>query len=204
MFKLIISILLFCSSFVGFGADFVLGKDYELINESTSAGKQNTTTVTEFFSYACPWCYRIEPALQNWLTQQGSSIQFEKVPVVFSKDWEYYAKAYYLAKALSLNTKLDPILFKAIIQDKLSLHSNQTMIDFLVKAGVDKKIAESAFENSPSIEMNIETGKELMAHYHINAVPAFVINKHYKTDLQMAKTEQHLFEIITYLIKQRP
>ena len=74
----------------------------------------------------------------------------------------------------------------------------------LKRIGSSLVLRESAFQNSPSIEMNLETGKELMTNYRINAIPAFVINKRYKTDLQMAKTEQHLFEIINYLIKQHP
>nr|WP_277619290.1 hypothetical protein [Legionella norrlandica] len=41
-----------------------------------------------------------------------------------------------------------------------------------------------------------------MAHYQINAVPAFVVNNKYKTDLQMAGSEERLFEILDYLIRK--
>ena len=39
-----------------------------------------------------------------------------------------------------------------------------------------------------------------MATYQVRAVPAFVINNQYKTDLQMAKTEERLFAILDFLL----
>lgn len=201
MLRQVVSIVLFFTTLMSFGADFIAGKDYEVINEKSPLEKKyNAITVTEFFSYGCPWCARIETSLNTWVNQQGKKILFQKVPVVFNKDWAFYAKAYYTLKALSLNSKLDSVLFKAIIQDKRALHSNQSMIDFLTKQGIDKDIMVSAFENSPQIEMSLNAGLALMSKYHINAVPAFVVNKQYKTDLQMTKTEERLFATLDYLL----
>jgi thiol:disulfide interchange protein DsbA len=42
----------------------------------------------------------------------------------------------------------------------------------------------------------------MVAQYHINAVPAFVVQHSFKTDLQMAKTEDRLFAILDYLSKK--
>ena len=41
-----------------------------------------------------------------------------------------------------------------------------------------------------------------MTSNHINAVPAFVVNNQFKTDLQMAKTEKRLFEILDFLVAE--
>lgn len=79
--------------------DFVVGKDYEVINSAPPA-KINRVLVTEFFSYGCPWCYRIEPIVNQWAKQQNKTIQFSRIPVIFNKDWSYYAKAYYTAELL--------------------------------------------------------------------------------------------------------
>lgn len=203
MAKYLLSIFLFFISFTGFAADFVAGKDYEVlkINNGT-AKKRNTPQVVEFFSLGCPWCYRLEPALHQWLDTHKEKIDFKKVPVIFNKDWESYAKAYYAAEALSLNSTMVPALFKAILQDKQSLSSDQAMIDFFIKQGVNPDIAKSAFTYSPSIDLSVKSGQTLMAEDHINAVPAFVINNQFKTDLQMAKTEERLFAILDYLIAQ--
>lgn len=196
-------ILLWLASFASASASFIVGKDYEIIKNTHSPSTTTLTTVTEFFSFGCPWCYRLEPALNHWVKQQGTKITFKKIPVMFHKDWDYYAKAYYVAEALALNSTLNPALFKAILDDKQSLNTNQAMIDFFIKQGVEPSIAKSAFTHAPSIEMELNNSKIKMARYHITAVPAFVINHRFKTDLQMAKTEGRLLAILDFLIAQK-
>lgn len=201
MIKYLCALLLSLTSCLSFGAEFVAGKDYELVkNLDTLGTPKGTITVTEFFSFGCPWCARLEPQLNKWVTKQEGKILFRKVPVVFNKNWEFYAKAYYAAEALSLNSTLNPLLFKAILQDKQSLNSNEAMVNFFIKQGVDPSIAKSAFTTSPSIELSLKTSQTLMAGYHIAAVPAFIVNEEFKTDLQMARSEERLFEILDYLI----
>lgn len=132
----------------------------------------------------------------------GKNVQLDRVPVVFKPDWELYAKAYYTAKTLALANKISPALFKTIQDDKKTLATSPEMIQFFVGQGVDREIAKSAFLSSPTIEMKVKNGMTLMAQYQINAVPAFVINNKYKTDLQMAGSPERLFEILDYLMKQ--
>lgn len=203
MLKYIFSMILLCVSLASFSADFVAGKDYEIIKQASQVDSiKKAVSVTEFFSFGCPWCYRLEPTITKWAEQHKSKIHFKKIPVVFHKDWEYYAKAYYVSKALSLTSTLDPALFKAILKDKLPLNSDKAMIEFFIHQGVDPTTAKSAFSYSTSIEMSVKTGQELMGRYQIKAVPALVVNNQFKTDLQMAKTEERLLAILDFLVQQ--
>lgn len=186
-----------------FAADFVEGKDYSVVASPQVESSSKVPTITEFFSFGCPWCYRIDAQVNEWVHKMGKSITFEQVPVVFKPDWQLYAQAYYTAKTLAMIEKLNPLLFKAIQEDKKPLNTKQAMVDFLVAHGLDKEIASSAFENSPTIEMRVSNGMALMANYQINAIPAFVINNKYKTDLQMAGSPERLLEILDYLAKQK-
>ncbi|MDI1352042.1 MAG: thiol:disulfide interchange protein DsbA/DsbL [bacterium] len=202
MFKKLLCLLLLLP-LITFAADFSEGKDYQIVSSNqVPENKSKIPVVTEFFSYGCPWCYRIEAPLNDWVGTMGKSISLERIPVVFKPDWEIYAKAYYTAKALALTNKISPILFKTIQDDKKPLATPQDMINFFVAQGVDKEIAKSAFEHSPTIEMNVKNGMSLMAQYQINAVPAFVINNKYKTDLQMAGSPERLFAIMDYLVRK--
>lgn len=203
MIKYIVSTILLCVSLVSFGADFVAGKDYEILKHVEKLdGVNGAVNVTEFFSFGCPWCYRLEPTLNLWVEQHKTNINFKKVPVIFNKDWEYYAKAYHAAQALSLSPTMNPALFKAILKDKHPLNSNKAMIDFFIQQGVDPATAKSAFGYSTSIDMSVKAGQELMAHYQIGAVPALIVNNQFKTDLQMAKTEERLLAILDFLVAQ--
>lgn len=182
-----------------FAETFVAGKDYEIVGDGNdrAGGK---IAVTEFFSYGCPWCFKLDPAITTWRQEQADTIQFNRVPVVFHPEWIYYAKACYAAELLGLSNKLDPLLFKAIQTDKKHLDSDQAMIDFFIAQGVSKDMAESAFTHSTMIDVKVGEGNALMGRFHINAVPAIVVANRYKTDLQMAQDEKRLFKVMDYLV----
>lgn len=199
--KLFIGIILFIPA-LSYAAVFTEGKDYQIITNPQPDNKSKVPVITEFFSYGCPWCYKIESPLNEWTLKLGKSVQLERVPVVFKPDWELYAKAYYTAKTLALTNKMNPLLFKAIQEDKNPLASKQAMVQFFVASGVDKEIASSAFDSSPTIDMRVKNAMNLMAQYQISAVPAFVVNNQYKTDLQMAGSPERLLEILDYLIRK--
>jgi thiol:disulfide interchange protein DsbA len=199
MLRSVFCLFLFCFALTSFAEDFVPGKDYIILNGSLK-NRPVKQEVTEFFSYGCPWCFKLEDGLTKWISKHQSTITFKRVPVAFNKDWETYAKAFYTAQALSLETKLTPELFNAILVEKHSLSTNKSMIEFFTSKGVDPQIAQSAFTNSPTIELNLQNSKKEMAEFQVSAVPAFVINNQYKTDLQMAKTEERLFAILNFLV----
>jgi thiol:disulfide interchange protein DsbA len=199
MLKRLIFIMLLIP-FSCFADPFVAGKDYEIINSTAESPSSGKTSVIEFFSYGCPWCYRIEPSLSQWAKQHEKDVELKRIPVVFNKEWIYYAKAYYAADLLGLGAKFNPLLFKAIQTDKMQLTNNQAMIDFFISNGVNKETAESAFNNSTTVDMNVSEGNIIMGRMHINAVPAIVVNNLYKTDLQMAQGEERLFKILDYLL----
>ncbi len=184
-------------------AECLEGKDYQVIsNPEPNLSSIKKPLVTEFFSYGCPWCYKIEPQLDQWLAQVGQSVTVDKVPVVFHAGWDLYAKAFYTAKILALGNKINPILFKAIQDDKKILNKQQLMVDFLVAQGMDKEIIQSAFNNSSTVDTYVNNGTALMARYQITGVPAFVVNNKFKTDLKMAGSPERLFEILDYLIRK--
>lgn len=202
MLKKLIMLFLFVPT-MALAAVFVEGKDYKLVSSSQAEPSKGTPPIVqEFFSYGCPWCYKIEKPLHQWLSSMGKKISFERVPVVFKPDWELYAKAYYTANALALTDKVSPLMFQSILKDKKPLDTKRSMINFFVTQGVDREIAKSAFENSPSIDMRVQAGMALMGTYQVNAVPAFVVNNKYKTDLQLAGNPERLLQILDYLAKK--
>lgn len=189
-------------SLAAYAETFVPGTDYQIVSEKplAPAGKVN---VTEFFSYGCPWCYRLDTPLNLWVKQHEHQINFSRVPVVFHKEWETYAKAFYTLQQLHLESQLSPALFKAIAEKPQAYTQDDTMIALLTAQGVDKATATSAFTHSLTLEMALKEGNLSMARYYINAVPAFVVNGMYKTDLQMAKNQTRLFEILDFLITEK-
>lgn len=203
MLKFMLVIIMLFPASHAFSEEFIAGKDYQILGSSTKIDpSKSQISVMEFFSYGCPWCYRIEPSLTAWVRKQGKLITFIRIPVVFHREWLYYAKAYYTARLLGLEDKLSLLLFKAVQDERQSLDSNQAMINFFMAQGVDKATVTSAFEYSPTIDMQISSGAALMSRLQINAVPAIVIDDRYKIDLQMAGGEARFFQVLDFIIKQ--
>lgn len=132
MFKKLIA-LLFLMPMTALATQFIEGKDYQTVaSAQLSTNKDKTPLITEFFSYGCPWCYKIDAPLNDWATRMGKSAHLERIPVVFKPNWDLYAKAYYTAKTLAMSDKMNAILFKAIQEDKNPLATKQSMVDFLL------------------------------------------------------------------------
>lgn len=203
---ILITFVLFCFINTSYAETFVAGKDYEVIQQNASIPTlpAKTITVTEFFSYGCPWCYALEPQIQQWLKNKPNDVTFNRVPVVFEAGWDYYAKAYYIGQALGIEKKLTPQLFDAIQKQKLNLNHSDTMKSFLIKVGVQDNMAQEVSEASPTLDAEIAQGVTLMHAYQVYLVPAVVVDGKYRTDVQMSGADNERFvHIIQYLISLR-
>ena len=206
MLRFYLYIIIFSLPIIGFAENFIAGKDYEIINNTSTyeLANQNTSCnkqikVVEFFYYGCHWCYLLEPQLMQWVKEQ-KKIKFSRVAVIFNKDWLYYAKAYYLAALIGQDKKLSRNLFQAIQVKKQVLNNNQAMINFFIANGIDQEIAKNAFENSTTIEMQISNSHILMSQFIIKGVPAIIINNQFKVDLQMTRGMENFFKVLDFLI----
>lgn len=183
---------------------FVEGKDYKVLETnavSETAPKSNTVMVKEFFSYGCPWCYKLEKPLKKWQKDLPKLVLFERVPVVFEAGWDVYAKAYYAASLLKMEKRLSAAIFEQVQEKEIKLDSNDAMFKFFVEQGVRDKVAQSAFFSSPTIDAKVVEGIQQMQTLQITSVPSFVINNHYKVDIAMMEGDaDKLFRVIGYLI----
>lgn len=199
--RVLVAIIIVIFQSITFAADFVAGKDYQVLSNAEPSKQTNQpVVVTEFFSYGCPWCYQLDKPLHDFIKKQGSKVELKQIPVVFQPEWNVYAKAYYAAKRLNKLDTLGPALFKAIQEDKQKLDTNKAMAAFFVQHGIDKETADSAFFRSPTIDMDVNQGNLAMAKYRIRGVPAVVVDGHYKVDLAMAGKVDRFFSILGYLI----
>ena len=202
----IVLILLFipCLAFTAGAGDYQAGQDYKVLpqnnNYTTAAGAVN---VVEFFSYGCPACFSIEPALQQWLLNKPKNVNFQRIPAVFEPNWEILAKAYYIAEALEVTEKITPALFDAIHKQHAVINNEQALEAIFVQQGVSASDFESAYDFSPGIDAQLAQGEKLMQTYQVIATPTFVVNGKYTTNLGMTKGDpQRLMAIVSYLVSK--
>ncbi len=201
--RLLTAIVIVFFQCITYAEGFIAGKDYAVLSSPARARQASQpVVVTEFFSYGCPWCYKLNKPLHDFIKKQDNKVELKQIPVVFHPEWKWYAKAYYSAKRLNKLDSLSPALFKAIQEDKQKLDSAKAMVAFFEQHGVSKEMAESAFYRSPTIDMDVNQGNIIMANYGIRGVPAVVVSGHYKVDLAMAGNIDRFFAILDFLIQR--
>lgn len=157
-------------------------------------------TVQEFFFYGCSHCQDMEKPLKEWLANKPKHIHFEAVPAVFqSPAWATLARIHFALKAsdqLSLHGKV----FELFLQDKARPKNQEEVADLL--AAKDKSFNKVAFLKAYESDANtadVTRAAKLSGQYQLEAVPTFVINGQYVTDLPMAGTHAKLFALIEEL-----
>lgn len=158
--------------------------------------------VIEFFGYACFWCQRLHPHLNEWAAKKPENIIFYRFPVYFSKGWDVLAKAYYIVEKIGKNSTLDKEFFLAIHKDHIDLSNEKKLEDFFLKQGISQKQVKELY-HSFEVNRNYERGNEVANAYEIIVSPAVVLNLSsgsYLVTAVMAGSEQSVIDIIAFLI----
>jgi protein dithiol oxidoreductase (disulfide-forming) len=182
------------------------GKDYQIISSSEIipvAEAKSRVHVIEFFNYACPGCYRLEPDLEAWLAKQPNYIVFERIPVIFNPSWASLARMYYIAKMLGVDEKTSSDIFKAIHEEHKDLTNLQAQREFFKTHGVSEQDFDGIANFSSGVNAQLLRGETLMRNYKVNVAPTIVIDGRFKTDPSMAQGDvKRFFLVLDRLIEK--
>lgn len=183
----------------------VLETEYQRIESPVKdlVGTNSHIKVTEFFSYGCHWCSQLEKSVEPWKASLPSDVSFERVPVIFHKEWLLLAKAFYTAKALGVESKLTPLMFKAIHEDHHTFQSEAELVAFFEMAGISAEDFKSTFSFSPMIEGQIASAQSWLREGRIVQIPTFVVNGRFSTDTTLvAGKPERLLKVVDHLIEK--
>ena len=176
--------LMACSAGV-FAAEPKNGIDYITIDTPVRVDTGKKIEVIEFFSYSCPHCNALEPAMAQWVKKQGDNIVFRRTHMMFGGPNDPQAHAYATLEAMG---KLDVVhekIFHAIHVERNRLNKDEALLDLIVKNGVDKaKYLE--FFNSFAVQTKMKRNAQLAAAYKVDGVPSIVIDGRYVTSPTLA------------------
>jgi protein dithiol oxidoreductase (disulfide-forming) len=186
--------------------EYKKGDDYLVLPTSVSEKiptLKDKVTVVEFFSFGCPACYRLEPALIKWLQTKPSYVAFYRVPAIFQPSWKTYAQAYYIGEELNVGHKINDALFKAIQNDHLDLTTPDAMANFFATQGVSKE-KFMALYNTPTTDLRLSEGQDMMNNALIFQIPTVLIDGTYRVDPSLTGNDPNqLIDVINYLIKKQ-
>ena len=150
-------------------------KDYEIIQPPGPSGQNGQIEVTEFFSYACPHCDRLEPKLEKWRSEQGKDVSFVRIPAIFQGGWDKLARLYITLNVMGLSDKLDGKVFDAVHRDHINMVDESARNSWLSKQGVDVKRFNDTW-NSFGVETRMRRATQLAERYRVEGVPKLIVD----------------------------
>lgn len=158
--------------------------------------------VIEFFSYACAWCQRLHPMIDQWVDKKPQNVAFYRFPIVFHAGWDKLAKAYYMVEKLGKNRELDSEFFTAIQQNNVNLADEKLLKDFFIRHGVSEDKYDEIYK-SFGIDLAMKKGNEISEAFEVTLSPILIINTptgSYLLLASMAGSEKAVMEILDYII----
>lgn len=180
---------------------YVEGTHYFPTTEKLSTSEADKVVVVEMFSYTCPHCFSLEPAIDEWKETLADNVEFVKVPAIFRDSWLELARVFYAAEATGDLAMLHPKLFNAIHVEKRQLNTEDQLLDFVEEQGIDREAFLKTM-NSFSVKGKVKQALIMSRTSGITGVPSFIVNGEYRTDASSAGSSQDLFKLVNMLIEQ--
>lgn len=150
--------------------------------------------VLEFFWYACPHCYALEPTMTAWLKSKPAYITFTRVPVEWNEGHRSLARLFYALEGMGKLNDVHSEIFKEVQVNGDPLigpdpsnaaSAERVQLSFIRKLGLPDADFQKAYHDL-GVETAMQRADQLAQRYRVSAVPTFVINGKYVTDLGMA------------------
>lgn len=201
--RLILTIL-FClifipSTYAANDFDATEGIEYEVLAQPQKVENSEKIQVIEFFSYACPHCYNLEPSVNKWLKNKPDNIEFIQVPAIFNAQWEAFAKIYFAAEVLGVVDKVHPIIFEAIHGKGKKIKKLDDLKAIFTANGISSDDFDNTL-NSFSVDSKIRSAKIMTQKYAVKSVPLVIVNGKYKTNSPMAQGHDNVFKVVDHII----
>ena len=161
----------------GDNSEIIEGRDYSLVEKPRRIRNEKIELI-EFFSYACSHCYRLEPILKDWLSEEQDRIVFVQIPAVMNEYWEVLGKHYFTLQRLGKLDDHHMDIFNAIHSSGKIFDSERKLLDFVKTTGVEFDSYEKTFR-SIEIESEIQKANQMARRLKITSVPTLVVQGKY-------------------------
>lgn len=178
---------------------FVAGRDYQVLARPSASVAAERVEVCEFFMWPCSHCYTFEPELKRWAARSKDVVALTRVPVIFNRQSEMLARAFYAAEALGKGGEMHAAFYEEIHTRGNSLSSRESLVPFFARFGVDATVFATAFD-SPAVDRRVREAASLAREYRIEATPTLVIAGRYSTNPGLAGN--HMLAVVDQLVAE--
>ena len=200
MFKRILTILsLSLLSFTAVAEEYEAGTHYDVINPAIRTADPAKIEAAEFFWYGCGHCYNFEPMLAQWKKTLDEDVNFRGIPAMWGGAMELHAKAYYAARVLKVEDKMDQAIFQALNVDRNPLRSEKEIAELFVANGIEEADFYKAF-NSFGVGSQVRQANSTARAAKITGTPSMMINGKYLITSRKAGGNAGMLKVADFLI----
>jgi thiol:disulfide interchange protein DsbA len=181
-----------------------------LVPAQPTSAPAGQVEVLEFFWYACPHCYVIDPLVESWKKTKPAYISFSRVHVMWNEGHRALARLYYTLDSMGKLDQLHGEVFKEIHVNGNPLiasdpnnaaESERIQTAFVTKHGISESDFKKAY-HSFAVDTALQRADELVQRYRIDGVPTFAVNGKYVADVRSADGPERLMSLVGDLAAQ--
>ena len=156
-----------------------LGQEYTLVQPPQAQESQGKIEVLEFFSYGCIHCFRLHPFTKEWAAKAPKDVVFKRVPVTFDRPQMVpMAKLFYALEATGDLARLDDKVFQAVHDQGVGMATDQQVLDWVGKQGVDMKKFSDAYK-SFGVQSKVTRAVQMTRAYQVKGTPQVYVAGRY-------------------------
>lgn len=182
-------------------APYAVDTHYRVLEEPVDVEDPDKVEVREFFSYTCPHCYDTQPIVEDWLEDKPDDVNYVRTPVLFLKNAEPLARAFYVAKNQGILDEVHMAIFDEIHKHREPLFSVPALANFFRNYEIKPEKFNELY-SSFGVSTKVKQAESLAREYEIRGTPSFTVNGEYVVLRKNLENDQETFEVIDYLIEK--
>ena len=186
--------------------NYVEGVHYEAIDIPVKTGFEGEqplkVEVVEVYFPICAFTVAsFDPLLKLWEQNKAEQAVFNRLPAVFSADWELMARAFYTAEILDVSEQMHEPL-EAIHKQPKNLRDEDIMAAlFLEHAEIPAAEFTESF-NSFFVRSRVMQARAKGRAYGITGVPVMIVNGKYRVGGRMAGSNEAMLDVVDFLVRR--
>ncbi|RLQ22109.1 thiol:disulfide interchange protein DsbA/DsbL [Seongchinamella sediminis] len=180
---------------------YVAGEHYDVISPAIRTANPGKIEAAEFFWYGCGHCYTFEPMLAQWKKTLADDVSFRGVPAMWGGAMELHARAYYVARALKVEDKMDTAMFQTLNVDRKPLRSEKEIAELFAAHGVAEEDFSRAF-NSFGVSSQVRQANATARAAKITGTPSMMVNGKYLITTRKAGGTANMLKVADFLIEK--
>lgn len=157
------------------------GIDYAIVVPPQPTTKDGIEIV-EFFSWGCPHCNDLHPALNRWVQALPKGTKFKRVPIAFGRpQWSALAKLYYALQITGDLARFDDELFAAIHERRERIDDEASILAWAGRHGLDTRRLTEVYR-SFDVQVKSDRAQQMGKAYGLSGVPTLAVGGKYRVE----------------------